>query len=62
MYFIPRRQGESIVIDENITVTILEVLGDRVRIAIDSPEGTTVQGEGDDLDETDSLAESDEAA
>lgn len=38
-----RRVGESIVIDGSITVTVLEVRGDVVRVGIDAPRSIGVQ-------------------
>jgi len=43
MLVLSRRQGESIVLDHNIIITIVEIRGDTVRIAIEAPEGTTIQ-------------------
>ncbi len=37
MLIISRKVGEGIVIDEQITVTIIEVRGDRVKLAIAAP-------------------------
>ena len=37
MLIISRKHGESIVIDEQITVTIIEIRGDRVKLAIAAP-------------------------
>lgn len=35
---ITRRKNESIVIDDNIVVVVVEILGDRVRLGIESPK------------------------
>ena len=43
MLVLSRRQGESIVLDHNIVITIVEIRGDFVRIAVDAPEGTVIQ-------------------
>jgi carbon storage regulator len=43
MLVLSRRQGESIVLDHNIVITIVEIRGDVVRIAIEAPEGTVIQ-------------------
>ncbi len=40
---IPRKKGESIVIGDNIIVTILDIQGDTVRISIESPPGICVE-------------------
>lgn len=40
---IPRKKGESIVIGDNIIVTIVEIQGDEVRISIEHPPEVTVE-------------------
>ncbi len=40
---IPRKKGESIVIGDNIIVTIVDIQGDEVRISIEHPPGITVE-------------------
>lgn len=42
MLVLSRRVGESIVIGDEITVTVLEVRGDVVRIGIDAPRSVSV--------------------
>ena len=42
MLIISRKVGERIVIDEQITVTIIEVRGDRVKLAIAAPATVSV--------------------
>ncbi len=42
MLVLSRKKNESIIIDGNITVTIVEVRGDKVRIGIDAPRDVTV--------------------
>ncbi|ABZ83365.1 carbon storage regulator [Heliomicrobium modesticaldum Ice1] len=42
MLVLTRRNGESIVIGENITISILEVRGDQIRIGIEAPRHVTV--------------------
>jgi len=42
MLVLSRRQGESIVLADNIIVTIMEIRGDLVRIGVDAPPGMTV--------------------
>ena len=42
MLVLSRRTGESVVIGDDITVTVLEVRGDVVRIGIDAPRSVAV--------------------
>lgn len=42
MLVLTRRPGESIVIGDNITLTVVEVQGDRVKIGIAAPKDVTV--------------------
>ena len=42
MLVLSRRQGESIVLNENITITVVEIRGDYVRLRIEAPEGTVI--------------------
>lgn len=42
MLILSRKPGESIVIGEHITVKILEIKGDSVKIGIEAPRETTV--------------------
>lgn len=42
MLVLSRRIGESVVIGDNITVTVLDVRGDVVRIGIDAPRSVAV--------------------
>lgn len=42
MLILSRREGETIVIDGNIRVTVMEVRGDQVRIGIDAPRNVSV--------------------
>ena len=42
MLVLSRRAGESIVLGDDITVTVLEVRGDVVRIGIDAPRSLKV--------------------
>ncbi len=37
MLVLSRKKNESIVIDENIVITIVEVRGDKVRLGIEAP-------------------------
>jgi carbon storage regulator len=40
---IPRKKGESVVIDGDIILTVIEVRGDKVRFRIQTPGGVSVQ-------------------
>ena len=42
MLALSRKQGESIVINNNIEITILEVKGDQVKLGIDAPKSVPV--------------------
>ena len=42
MLVLSRKKGETIVIDGTITVTVVDVRGDKVRIGIESPRDVTV--------------------
>ncbi|MBM4093984.1 MAG: carbon storage regulator CsrA [Planctomycetes bacterium] len=42
MIVIPRKVGESIVIGDNITVTVIEIIGDKVRLGIEHPAEVAV--------------------
>ena len=42
MLVLSRRPGESVVLGEDITVTVLEVRGDVVRVGIDAPRSLKV--------------------
>lgn len=42
MLILSRREGETIVIDGHIRVTVMEVRGDQVRIGIDAPRSVSV--------------------
>lgn len=42
MLVLSRRIGESVVIGDNVTVTVLDVRGDVVRIGIDAPRSVAV--------------------
>jgi carbon storage regulator CsrA len=45
MLVFSRKRGESIVIGDDITITILEIRGDKVRIAINSPKEVPIHRE-----------------
>ncbi len=42
MLVLSRRVGESVVIGDDVTVTVLEVRGDVVRVGIDAPRSVQV--------------------
>ncbi|MBW8751955.1 MAG: carbon storage regulator CsrA [Propionibacteriales bacterium] len=42
MLVLSRRPGESVVIGDDVTVTVLEVRGDVIRIGIDAPRSVAV--------------------
>ena len=42
MIVIPREKGESVVIGDDIILTVIEVRGDKVRLGIEHPKGITV--------------------
>ena len=42
MLVLSRRVGESVVIGDDVTITVLEVRGDVVRIGIDAPRSVAV--------------------
>ena len=45
MLVLTRRTGQSIVIGNGITVTVLEVKGDQIRLGIDAPRDVPVHRE-----------------
>jgi carbon storage regulator len=45
MLVLSRKLGESIVIGSDITITVLEVRGDQIRLGIDAPRSVTVHRE-----------------
>ena len=42
MIVFPRKKGESVVLSDDIIVTVIEVRGDKVRLGIERPNGVTV--------------------
>jgi carbon storage regulator len=45
MLVLSRRVGESVVIGDDVTVTVLEVRGDVVRVGVDAPRSVAVHRE-----------------
>ena len=45
MLVLTRKIGESIFIDQNVKVTILEVKGDKIRVGVDAPREVRVDRE-----------------
>jgi carbon storage regulator len=42
MLVLSRKENEAVAIGDEITVKVLEIRGDRVRLGIDAPENVTV--------------------
>jgi len=42
MLVLARKPGETLVINDNITITVVEIKGDNVRLAIDAPREVTI--------------------
>jgi carbon storage regulator len=42
MLYLSRKVGDSIVINDQITITVTEVRGKTVKLGFDSPEGTRI--------------------
>jgi carbon storage regulator len=42
MLVLSRKKGESIVVNENITVTVLDVKGNTVRLGIEAPKDIAI--------------------
>ena len=42
MLVLSRKKNESIIIQDNITVTVIEIRGDKVRLGIDAPKDVSV--------------------
>lgn len=42
MLTIPRKKGESIIIGDNIIITVVEIQGDKVRLSIEHPAEVSV--------------------
>jgi len=45
MLVLSRKPGESVVIGDNVTVTVLSISGKQVRIGIEAPEDVSVHRE-----------------
>jgi carbon storage regulator len=45
MLILTRRVGESVVIDDGITLTVLSIKGNQVRIGVNAPKHVTVHRE-----------------
>lgn len=43
MFLIPRRPGESVILDDEIILTVLDVRGDKVRLAIEAPPHMSIE-------------------
>jgi len=42
MLVLSRKKNESIIINDNITVIVIEIRGDKVRLGIEAPKDVTV--------------------
>ncbi len=42
MLVLTRKKNESIIIDDNIVITVVDVRGDKVRLGIDAPKDVPV--------------------
>jgi len=42
MLVLSRKKNESIIINDNITVTVIEIRGDKVRLGIEAPKTVSV--------------------
>jgi carbon storage regulator len=42
MLVLSRKKNESIIINDNITVTVIEIRGDKVRLGIEAPKNVRV--------------------
>ena len=42
MLVLSRKKNESIIINDHITVTVVEIRGDKVRLGIDAPKDVSV--------------------
>ena len=42
MFLVSRRKNESIVLGDDIILTVIEIRGDKVRLGVEHPKGVTV--------------------
>ena len=42
MIVLPRKKGESILLGEDIILTVIEIRGDKVRLGVELPKGATL--------------------
>jgi len=42
MLVLSRKKNESIIINDNITITVVEIRGDKVRLGIEAPKDVSV--------------------
>jgi len=42
MLVLSRKKNETFIINDNITVTVIEIRGDKVRLGIEAPKNVTV--------------------
>ncbi len=42
MLVLSRKKNESIIINENIVITVIEIRGDKIRLGIDAPKDVSV--------------------
>ena len=69
MLILTRRVGETLIIGDDVRITVLGVRGQQVRVGIDAPKSVTVHREeiyqrikketGGNVDETDALEDDD---
>ena len=45
MLVLSRRKGESVIIGNNVTITVVDVRGDQIRLGIDAPRSVKVYRE-----------------
>ncbi|MEM5948565.1 carbon storage regulator CsrA [Spirochaetia bacterium 38H-sp] len=45
MLILSRKKGESIILDDNITITVVEVKGDNIKLGIEAPENIKIYRE-----------------
>lgn len=71
MLILTRRVGETLIIGDDVRITVLGVRGQQVRVGIDAPKSVTVHREeiyqrikketGGNVDETDALEDDDDS-